>query len=780
MTKWQTAAAVCHFSLSSYNELMRNSLFVPWSGTLTLDVTIRQKLVRVLSSAAVCGLSISFIVGEAVDHKARHLLAWSQDASLLPAAFLPLQPLRLSLEKFSTDKIGTALAAANSFDVQPEAEPAPVFQDSLRNILAAPVDAPAPKNKNPSLYRDREKTIFTAKAQPDLNNKEVERVLLSIHTTTAQLARPLKSTTSGVAQEKVVVKSLPDHAPPQVAQTEAGVTPVEDKVEETRMLATAGDEVIFGGSEPAAFTTEVPEATPPLEKKEWLIRGRITAGFTLLEPGHFEVTLFSKVDQDGVPVGYPLAQKILPAGITDFQLKVPAKVEGGYLYGEYVVTQTGKRTWIAPPVNPWARNDRQFAELVLKREDTISTVAAAPSLLARETRDVFRIRGNVSTLFAKEGASIPQDGVVIKVRGRKESTRSDRFGAFAMEIPRVRGVIFLEFLKAGYHPTLVAVPSEDDNQPLKVELASRTAIEQIAAQMNTRQVSTKGVFMGRAVGADGMPIKGLSVQLSGKAEGPYYFKENGFPSSEPKATTSDGRFLFLNVEPGTGFVDSSLAGEAIAPFLLSTVEGGEMVSKTLTPVTGSIKGRLFNPVSAKGKLLPVGGARIRVEGSSDWSNSDSYGAFSAGPMRWMKGEKISLEFSAEKYNNHRYLMNPDEKNGALNLYAFPAMYLGRLAASMDIDLDQYSGIVLGKISKMAVRVDALADHSVANSAKDFYFDAKGKLRGSHTMTDPKFGTYVIFNVPKGRTLLQGNDASGALRYSEAIVSTPASISIIMD
>jgi hypothetical protein len=69
---------------------------------------------------------------------------------------------------------------------------------------------------------------------------------------------------------------------------------------------------------------------------------------------------------------------------------------------------------------------------------------------------------------------------------------------------------------------------------------------------------------------------------------------------------------------------------------------------------------------------------------------------------------------------------------------------------------------------------------VANSAKDFYFDAKGKLRGSHTMTDPKFGTYVIFNVPKGRTLLQGNDSNGALRYSEAIVSTPASISIIMD
>jgi hypothetical protein len=288
------------------------------------------------------------------------------------------------------------------------------------------------------------------------------------------------------------------------------------------------------------------------------------------------------------------------------------------------------------------------------------------------------------------------------------------------------------------------------------------------------------VFLGKATREDGTPLKGLSVQSVGKAEGPFYFGEDGYPSTELKATTSDGRFLFLNLAPGTDLIESSVGGEAVAPFLLSTVEGGEMVTKTLTPHSGNLHGRLFDPVSAQGRLLPVGGAKIRIEGAPDWSTTDAYGAFSIGPVKWMKGEKIALEFSAEKFNNHRYILQPEEHPGAINLYAFPATYLGRLAKSVDVDLDLYSGIVLGKVSGLQVRIDALADNALTNSSRDFYFDGFGHLRGSHMMTDPKFGTYVIFNVPKGRALLEGSDGDGVLRYSDAVVSSPATISVVMD
>lgn len=742
---------------------------------MTLDLTIRQKLVRVLSSAAVCGLSVSFIVGEAVDHKAREISHWATDARLAPSAYMPLRPIAKTLQVFSPEMLQASLTSVNLNEtIAPTVPAAPTFQDSLRTILAAPTEKLSETEKasrpRPLIYKDKgADTVLSAKLkpEPELDTKDVERVLLSIHDATSQLSPKTPSKSTAVAAGTIIVKALPDDG--SLVSTQAAVVhlPLSSAAKEE---VSQNDVIIMSEAPEQVLATMV-------EEKEWIIRGKISPGFTILEPGHYEVGLFSKIDQDGIPVGFPVAQKILPAGISDFQIRVPSKIERGYLYGEYVVTQTGKRSWIAPPLNPWIRGDRQFADLVFKKEDTISTIASSLISTRDPSSDTWKIKGSVSTLFAQ---GVPQEDVVIKVRGRKESTRTDKAGIFFLEIPKVKGTVHLEFLKSGYHPALVAVPSDDEDQVVKVELASRGAIDAIATRLGVRQLSNKGVFLGRAAGAGGQSIKGLTLQMNAKTDGPFYFGEDGHPHREHKATTADGRFLFLNVEPGTGFVESTLNGEAIAPFLLSTVEGGEIVIKTLTPVSGSVKGRLFNPVSSAGKMLPVSGARIRIEGASDWSSSDSYGAFNLGPMKWMRGQKISLEFSAERFNNHRYVMTPDERRGAVNLYAFPAMYIGRLARSMDIELDQYSGIVLGKVSNLSVRIDALADHSVVNSAKDFYFDSKGKLRGSHTMTDPKFGTYVIFNVPKGRTLLQGNDSGGVLRYSEAVVSSPASISIVMD
>lgn len=751
---------------------------------MPLDVTIRQKLVRVISGAAICGLSLSFIIGEAVDAKAKQIHSWALDPAILPTDFLPLNPSQNALVQFTPESLGNKLVSLNSSPVTETAETVAganaIFQDSLRTILAAPIavepeakkeiQAIAPTGKSAPQPKPALRAVA---AQPEkLPIQDVERVLLSIHDTTAVLTRPAAKRledSGAVAVGGIIVKALPsagskEPAREAVVPTQAG-----------RVISS--DEVIEGDTATTTASLVASDASAPHAGEQWLIRGRVVAeGKT--EAGHFEVGLFSKIDQDGVPVDFPIVQQILPAGQTEFSLKVPGKLERGFLYGEFVATKSGKRTWIAPPVNPWQRSERQFAELVMPVEDKVSTVAAASAFVAADRKETFLIKGTVGTQFASK--PILQEDVVVKVRGRKESARTDKNGAFRLEIPRVTGIVFLEFLKAGYHPSLVAVPSSENGRVVNVEIASRDAVDQIARRMGVRQITSKGVFFGKAVSKEGEALKGLGLSMNTKADGPFYFGENGVPTSGLKATTADGRFLFFNVEPGTGFVDSNLNGEPIAPFVLSTVEGGEFVAKTLSPLSGSIKGRLFNPVSTRGHLSPVAGARLRIEGSADWSNTDSYGAFSIGPMKWMKGERVSIEFSASKYNNHRYLMVPEERKDTLNLFAFPASYLARLGASMDIDIDSYAGIVMGKVSNLSVRIDAMADHSAVNSARDFYFDATGKLRGSHSMTDPRFGTYVIFNVPKGRTLLQGNDGDGTLRYSDSVISSPASISIIMD
>lgn len=809
---------------------------------MSVQLTVRQKVIRVLSSALVGGLSVSFVVGETVDNKAHLLSKWESDPELLPSDFRPLAPISAAVKMIQAEEWRNQLVAKNGGGmgtlpsaIEVVASPARALAsvDSVSTVNAAPLALPAApiraavevslpvetksvsRAEAPrvlaavSALSSKAPTSAAAPAPVAEENEEPKHATAIPYgafygpAAPAQLAA-MAPAASAPANSKLVAKAVPTDKPssaevqnliaslkdathrvsayPQktVANVMAAATIAEGGAvkQEPRITTLAGEPgmvMIEGAPEEVSSPVENVGLTA-VEQGNWKIPGKILAPAGLPK-GHFEVGLFSKIDQDGVPIGFPVVQQILPAGVLNFDLKVPLSLEKGYLYGEFVATKTGQRTWIAPPVNPWLRTDRQVAELVYQAEDAVTTVAAAASAKAV---DAFRVSGSVGTLFTKPGSPIPQEEVLVKVRGRKESTRTNKDGTFHIDLPKIKGTVYLEFLKPGYHPSVVAVNTDGDGFQVKVDLASREAVEQVARMLGIRQVTSKGVFMGRAHGADGVGLRGLSVQSSVKAEGPFYFNEDGFPTTERKGTSADGRFLFLNLEPGAGYMESSLNGEPIAPFQFSTVEGGELVSKGLSPVGGSIKGRVFNPVAGGAKLQPLSGARVRIEGAADYAVSDSYGAFTIGPVRWMRGERIFLELSAEKYNNHRYSISPDKQKTGLNMFAFPALYISRLARSMDVDLDPYAGLVMGKVLGTPVRIDALADHSPVNAAKDFYFDTRGQLRGSHTMTDPTYGTYVIFNVPKGRTLLQGNDAGGALRYSEAVVSSPSSVSVIME
>lgn len=708
---------------------------------MSLDLTFRQKLIRIACSASVCGLSFSFVIGEVVDREAKLLRSWSVDPALIPVSYLPTKPLVAALIQLEGNAWRDGLVAANSLST-PSGTPVLVSADTLKLNSAAPAKSP--------IYKEP----VAAKEIP-LEAAEVEKLLVSIHAVTAKLSEPSVARNSRNVGGPEVSKSIePKLVPP--------IGPTKRTIPREAMAAS-------------------PKHQPPSIGGSWPLQGRIlssTAHET--EDGHYEVGLFSKIDPDNKPVDFPQPQQILPEGQTSFRLDVPAHIERGFLFAEFVSKKTGKRTLISPSVNPWVKGSRQVAELYFRAEDKVASVAAAMTKTTKEApQGVWRVRGTVSTMFASGRAGIAQQDVVVKVRGRKEATRTDVSGNFSLELPKMKGTLYLEVLKAGYHPSIVSVSAEE-TRPLKIEIASRHAIEQISQRLGASQGSTRGIFLGRALNVDGSGIRGMTAQLSLKADGPFYFDESGVATRDARSTTGNGSFLFLNVESGTGYLETALNGEAIAPLQVSIVDGAELIQKSLTPNAGTLKGRIFNPVETGGKLTPVSGARVRIDGASEWVTSDSYGAFSIGPLKWFRGERIALEVSAEKFNNHRYLVSADRAGRSLNLFAFPALYINRLARSMDIDFDSYAGLVIGKVDGPGLRMDALADHSLVNNAKDYYFDSKGRLRGSHEMTDPKFGTYIIFNVPKGRTILQGNDSSGVLRYSDAIFTNPASINIQMD
>lgn len=737
---------------------------------MSLDMTFRQKLIRIGCSAAICGLSFSFIIGETVDREAKQLRSWSTDPTLLPQAFLPLRPMTVAAAAIESPGWREQLVAINSLPVRaspstlrPQAEdvevavidkapPSPYNNKKSETVEAHTAISPNEQVKSVSAAPERAAEPLRA-PEPELRLSEVEVVLASIHTATARLSRQ-------------GLKTVPTESAPEVSKSNKPKGHTPEAVVTVRPQPPA-----------ALLAASKRQNAEAVTGAPWILAGRILSSTAMdSEPGHYEVGLYSKIDPDNHPVGYPLPQQILPAGQSSFRLEVPHRIERGYLFAEFVSAKTGKRTYILPAVNPWTRGNHLNAELIFRAEDKISTVAAA-AISKEAPKEQWKIRGTVTTMFAGQGR-IAQGDVVVKVRGRKEAARTDRNGMFSLELPRIKGTTFLEVLKAGYHPAIVTLSAED-SQPLDIEIASRHAVEQISQRLGASQSSLKGIFIGRAVGAEGAGLRGMTAQLSLKADGPFYFDDDGVATRDLRSTSGNGRFLFLNVEAGTGYLETSINGDTIAPLQVSTVEGGEMIQKWLTPVAGSLRGRIFNPVAESGKMSPIGGARVRIDGASEWVNTDSFGAFSIGPMKWLKGERVSLEVTAEKFNNHRYQVSPDSGAG-LNLFAFPAQYLGRLARSMDLDLDPYAGVIVGKVSGPPVRMDALADHSVVNSARDFYFDSKGRLKGSHEMTDPRYGTYIIFNVPKGRTLLHGNDSTGQLRYSEGIVSSAASINVLMD
>ncbi|RYZ98228.1 MAG: hypothetical protein EOP11_20965, partial [Proteobacteria bacterium] len=462
------------------------------------------------------------------------LVAAVQAAPVAAPLLAPAAPIRPAVElNLPVNQHSVSRAEA------PRAPASLVAVGKPRHATAIPYAAFYGPPTPPTIGNTLAKTAAST-ALESVSAAEVQGIIASLKDASGRVAAyPQKTRANALAPATITADATAKPAPAAPVQVAA--------------MSGPGNEGLFmisGGQEEAAASTPLESVgmTKVAAGASWNIPGKITAPETLPK-GHFEVGLFAKIDQDGIPIGFPLVQQILPMGVQKFDLRVPSTLEKGFLYGEFVATKTGQRTWIAPPVNPWLNTDRQVAELAYQSEDSVTTVAASV-LSGMRANDSFKVSGTVATLFTKPGSPIPQEEVLVKVRGRKESTRTTKDGSFQLDLPKSKGTVYLEFLKPGYHPSVVAVNTDGDAFQVKVELASREAVEQVARMLGLRQITAKGVFMGRAQGADGAGLRNLSVQSSVKAEGPFYFNEDGFPSSDRKSTTADGRFIFFNVEPG--------------------------------------------------------------------------------------------------------------------------------------------------------------------------------------------------------------------------------------
>jgi hypothetical protein len=538
--------------------------------------------------------------------------------------------------------------------------------------------------------------------------------------------------------------------------------------------------------------------------------GEVMATQTYFGKGHFEVGVYEKVDDQGNPLGFPSAQDILKKSVKKFSLHLKEPMQGKelFLFARYLYRdQSGekKEEWFAYPANPIrtktdiAKNlkipvstELAASEMAERATDEVKVVASGVNhagVMIRSLEDDAKIVGTVRAMFAAKGQVLPLDGVQVRIRGSKLLASTDIRGNFDLGLRGISGKVVLEFSKPGFIPMMRVVKIYKGKVSLDIEMAGREAIEKMAISLGLRQLTYKSVFIAK-ITHDGVALPGMSSQLSLKADGPYYFTPEGHPSSGKNlnSTTLDGRLIYFNVDPGVGYLDSTMVnGEHIAPIIVSTIESGDLVYKDLESVDGQIGGRVFDPVEAPGNaLVPIKNTRVRVQGSGEWSTTDTYGSFELPALRFYKNEELLLELENDKYYNHRYFVDLEfskAKNNRidLNLYSFPKTYINSLAKMTDNTLDPYTGIIMGHVNlPKKIRIDALSDHSVSNSSRDYYFDSAKSLLPPHSGTNERFGTYMIFNVPAGRAILQGTEMNGKYRYFDAAYVGPSTVSVMTE
>jgi hypothetical protein len=500
--------------------------------------------------------------------------------------------------------------------------------------------------------------------------------------------------------------------------------------------------------------------------------------------GHFEVGFYGRRNSNGIPIGAPIAQAILGNQKTKFDLELPSRASG-FLYARFI--PAGKQ---ALDIQEWNGYPHEIAlaevdgndlvvQIPIARKSSLTTTSSAP------IRDYMELQGNLVAMFSE--TPIALDRVKVRIRGTKYESYSDATGNFTLKVPKMNGRVLLELLKSGFMPRVeeLRVSSGVTKYNIgELALANFEAVRHMAATMGLNQSSSKSVLILDVRGRDGLPLPSVGGKLSIKNEGPFFFSEKGFPQSDLSATSSNGKMIFFNVEPGFGAMRLSLLGEVMNPFVVSTVGMGDMVVKKVQFGGGErrIRGRIWNAVS--GATSPAVGMKLRLYGVNESVESDETGAFELSGTRFVPGEELLIEASGEGFYNHRYSLIIPKTNDpieSLELYAFPQKYVNQLATSVELQLDSENGLLIGKAMRgEKIRIDTLMDHSRNNAAKDYYFDKKNIIQGAHSQTDPEFGTYTVFDVSAGRVLIHGKDASGEIRYSDIGFFSPSTINVILN
>lgn len=553
--------------------------------------------------------------------------------------------------------------------------------------------------------------------------------------------------------------------------------------------AANGDIMVSSKTRATPSLTPAENTSSNAPERVITVKGMLTGAWAEAK-GHFEVGVYHAIDSNGEPVGAPIRQAILPPGKRTFKLRLSNK-QSGYIFARHYsnLSESKVPKWHAYglrlELDQYDRNS--LLSIPIRMKDSRNRFPASIARKAIQKRSE-ALRGRVSAMFSSKEAPHWVQGAIVRLRGTNIEATTNRRGEFNLQATALGGRALLEVLAPGYLPRVVEAEFGRSGEINQIEIASKSAIKHLARSLGVSQSDSLSVMIVDTSSTDGVNLPGISTQLSLKADGPFYFNENGFPDRDLLSTTSNGKLVYFNVEPGIGFLETFVLGQTVSPIVVSVLDGNELVHRNVRFSSEEmvIKGKLFDPIeSNSGVPLPISGARVRVAGSVEWTETDSFGSFELPVFRFAEGNEILLEVSARGYYKHRFSLRVSNQKlqslAKLKLFVFPKSYIADLANSVDLNLDPNKGLLIGKISlDEKVRIDTLSEHSSSNLAKDYYFDENNLLRGSYAFTRPGNGLFSVFNVSPGRALLHGYNSDGTLRYSGISYFSPSTINVIVE
>lgn len=367
--------------------------------------------------------------------------------------------------------------------------------------------------------------------------------------------------------------------------------------------------------------------------------------------------------------------------------------------------------------------------------------------------------GRVASVYAADKG---EPVVTVTLPGLTMSAETNKSGRFHHPGLLHDSQVIIRTNKKGYWGTIAL---SDNYEQRSLQVYPEKMIQALTQFMGTdADISDHGIIFGKAE-IDGKPADGVQLELDDdNAVGPIYFNALQLPDSNLEATTSNGLYAYIRLEPGVHVLKAKKLGKALPSKTFISDAGA--VSAVNIEITDRQKAtaRVFDALT--GQPVP---ATLEFFGSDRNVFTDDGDVV----VKYHSGEDLMfLEAEvARGYFRARQIVSRNQTY--MNFPMVRHTWLDEIGNQARVNRMPQTGVAVGFVR--GAEFEILSSESMGG-AQVLYFDAGGKYVGQSY--GPRDGGFIILNAPQGLHTIAIAPKSKAGISSRLIFSDSRAISLI--